>query len=484
METKRLFTILLLLLTSTFCFSAKLCKGFVKEGRVWNLSKNSHIDSNYRWIPDGETYSYTIMGDTIIDGDCFKKLFIKDYEEYEDEKWHYYGALQEVDRKVFFVEKDSPSRYLLFDFGIDESNFCPVGNESTNLGDISCFCDLKLYIEIRNRIYNANDLSLYSDSSGESFNLWSDCFGIQYGDPFKISKWIGYIFAVPTSTSQKAKDNTLSHPLILSVYDGSRCIATREDIDNAKKYYEYFPAHIDSNYFPTGMEWEETSVDLGQEEDNASSITHYEIGEETTVDEQLYRKVLIDGAESNLLIREDGSEVWLLTNEYPDEIKLYDFDWEKNETLQSEFLIKKNGEWILEEQEMQPEYKQTTVDTRDYEYHQDADLNTIVRGIGRVADRSKNSCLLGYKEPETILPGQTYNKVTWVKRMGEEIFRSDDGEEWITYIPGSPETSIPDAGSLTKSKSGSGKTYTIGGQQTKASRRGIYIRDGEKFVVK
>ena len=315
------------------------------------------------------------------------------------------------------------------------------------------------------------------------------------GDNFDTA--LDYLRELKSITSEIVKE-----PLeVLFDYDDrsffgivyGECAMYSDVLDTEGNYYLrtwYSPddenniAHIDSNYFPTGMEWEETSVDIGLGKSNASSTIHYEIGEETTVDEQLYRKVLINSAESSLLIREDGSEVWLLTNEYPEEIKLYDFDWEKNETLQSEFLIKTNGEWTLEKQEIQPEYKQTVVGAHSYEYYQDADLSTVIREIGRVADRSRNSCLLGYKEPETILPGQTYNKVTWVKRMGEEIFRSDDGEEWITYIPGSPETSIPDAASLSKSKSGSGKTYTIGGQQTKASRRGIYIRDGEKFVVK
>ncbi len=444
-------------MTSTFCFSAKLCKGFVKEGRVWNIESLELYNHEWKYLP----YSYTISGDTIIGGENFKKVYRKGSYIYGNEDWHYFGALQEVERKVFMIDKDDTEKYILYDFGMtQEESFVSKG--------MDCECRGKAYLELRGKLYKYIYIVPYFIGDEEqpiiSIDI-VDCIGkTNGGDPLDMDKWfIGGI-------------------RLVSVYDGNVCIATREEVVNAK--YIDIPVPIDSNYFPTGMEWEETSVDLGQEEDNASSTTHYEIGEETTVDEQLYRKVLINGAESNLLIREEGSEVWLLTNEYPDEIKLYDFDWEKNETLQSEFLIKKNGEWILEEQEMQPEYKQTTVDTRDYEYHQDADLNTIVRGIGRVADRSRNSCLLGYKEPETIHPGQTYNKVTWVKRMGEEAFRSGDGKEWITYIPGSPVTSIPDAASLSKSKSGSGKTYTIGGQQTKASRRGIYIRDGEKFVVK
>ena len=194
-------------------------------------------------------------------------------------------------------------------------------------------------------------------------------------------------------------------------------------------------------YFPTGMTWEEVGVtpDMGREYYNAHI---YEISTDTIIGNVTYRKVLRDNVFSGLCVRESGDKVWLLTKEYPTEILLYNFDWDSNQEVLTEYL-KGQGQSLMGESEEGYEVRQETtpvgdsqtvvIDGKTYQYYKRFS-GTIIRGIGKVSELNRYPCLLSYREPAVILPGIEYFKVRWIKRNGVEIFRSEYAREWTMEI--------------------------------------------------
>ena len=193
-------------------------------------------------------------------------------------------------------------------------------------------------------------------------------------------------------------------------------------------------------YFPTGMTWEEVVVDpnMGQEYNNAHI---YEISTDTIIGNVTYRKVLRDNVFSGLCVRESGDKVWLLTKEYPTEILLYNFDWDSNQEIVTEYLKEQSQ---MGQDEGNYEIRQETIPVGDsktieiggktYQYIMKRLSGTLIRGIGKVAELHRYPCLLSYSEPAVILPGLDYHKVHWIKRNGVEIFRSESAKEWTEEI--------------------------------------------------
>jgi len=205
---------------------------------------------------------------------------------------------------------------------------------------------------------------------------------------------------------------------------------------------EYAGSETSPKYFPTGMTWEEVGVtpDMGREYYNAHI---YEISTDTIIGNVTYRKVLRDNVFSGLCVRESGDKVWLLTKEYPTEILLYNFDWDSNQEVVTEYL-KGQGQSLMGESEEGYEVRQETtpvgnsqtvvINGKTYQYYMKTLSGTIIRGIGKVAELNRYPCLLSYREPAEILPGLDYFKVRWIKRNGVEIFRSEYAKEWTVGI--------------------------------------------------
>ena len=184
-------------------------------------------------------------------------------------------------------------------------------------------------------------------------------------------------------------------------------------------------------YFPTGMTWEEIVVNPGMElEDNNACI--YEIGTDTIIGDVTYKKILKNNAFSGLCIRESGDKVWLLNKEYPTEILLYNFDWDSNQEIVTEYLKEQGEEDYEVRQETTPvgDCQTIEIDGKTYQYIMKRLSGTLIRGIGKVAELNRYPCLLSYREPAAILPGLNYLKVHWIKRNGVEIFRSESAKEW------------------------------------------------------
>ena len=172
--------------------------------------------------------------------------------------------------------------------------------------------------------------------------------------------------------------------------------------------------------------------------------THiYEISTDTIIGNVTYKKVLKDNVFSGLCVRESGDKVWLLTKDYPTEILLYNFDWDNNQEVVTEYLKGQEVIGFIGQNEVAYEVRQETtpigncqtviIDGKTYQYYKKFS-GTIIRGIGKVAELNRYPCLLSYREPAVILPGMDYFKVRWIKRNGVEIFRSESAKEWTFKI--------------------------------------------------
>ena len=206
-----------------------------------------------------------------------------------------------------------------------------------------------------------------------------------------------------------------------------------------------FAGSVYAQYFPTGMKWEEVNVDPEMELEYENAHI-YEIGADTLVGNVTYKKVLKDNEFSGICVRESGDKVWLLTKEYPTEFLLYDFDWDDNKEIETEYLknlnIEGNDYALQKETIPMDKCQDVTINGKTYQYYSDSFIRSQIRGIGKVAELNRYPCLLGYKEMAEILPGLVYSKVHWIQRNGEEIFRSDYAKEWTSEVPGGSKTDI------------------------------------------
>ena len=189
-----------------------------------------------------------------------------------------------------------------------------------------------------------------------------------------------------------------------------------------------------NSIFPKGTVWKEAFVELGMPFDPVNSVT-YEIGGDTVVNGTSYKLILKEDKKEPYLIREQNNCVWLLAEDYKREIKIYDFNWDGNGSLSTEYLLKKeDGVEVRKEQLKLGDSKSVTIDGQSYRYVKSDDY-TIIHHLGRITDLNRNSCLMGYKVTDPILPGLIYTKVLWIERNGERVFQSDSPEEWIVDIP-------------------------------------------------
>ena len=192
---------------------------------------------------------------------------------------------------------------------------------------------------------------------------------------------------------------------------------------------------VAGNYFPTGMTWKEVLAEPGYAQLDTTYSFLYEIGGDTIVNGVTCKEVLLNNIPIQLWLYEDGSKVWLLTEDYPEPIMIYDFDWHgENPAYCEYYLIGENSLTKERDYINHADIQNTWLAGRQVEYVM-KDTGAIVNGIGRVTELYRNCCLLGYNIEEPILPGLIYSKVLWIVRDGKEVFRSENAEEWITDIP-------------------------------------------------
>ena len=121
MKTTRICTLLaLLLMAGGVTMQAQECMSLLKDNSEWNILWQS------TGVPTPElvTESLMISGDTLVDGELYKKVLRK--LSSETQYWHgsleydLYGIIKEEESgKVFYKPKEQEIEYLLYDFGMN-----------------------------------------------------------------------------------------------------------------------------------------------------------------------------------------------------------------------------------------------------------------------------------------------------------------------------------------------------------------------------
>ena len=89
---------------------------FAEEGKVWVYAAAENADDLH------ESYRYQIVGDTLLNGKNYKKMYLREAATYGDSEWHYIGAVRDTLMKVRFVDKGKRDERLLYDFGLVSGN--------------------------------------------------------------------------------------------------------------------------------------------------------------------------------------------------------------------------------------------------------------------------------------------------------------------------------------------------------------------------
>ena len=154
------------------------------------------------------------------------------------------------------------------------------------------------------------------------------------------------------------------------------------------------PPVMAEDHFPALASWTEewASDDPGAEQ---SSQIIYKVGWDVTKDGVTYRPIKINGKDAGMWIREEDGKVFLLREDYPKEILLYDFGWEGKESFNRQYLL--NGE-LHEETIPITSVKQMAVGDHGswslYDYIE-VGSTKLIKGIGLIEERQRDCCLLG-----------------------------------------------------------------------------------------
>ena len=242
-------------------------------------------------------------------------------------------------------------------------------------------------------------------------------------------------------------------------------------------------AQSNSSFFPTRMTWQEQMLSLDSEEPEWGAVETFEIGTDTIINGQTYKQVKCDGNLEPVWVREQDNMVWLLTNLSQQEIKLYDFNWDNQQEVTTEYL-QDSGEGFLVSSEsfMTNNASSTFLNGTNMQYYREGIARTTICGIGNVIELNrcddsnhKFYSLLGYCMPQVALPGMTFKKVISIQRNGEEIYRSDSADDWIFVIPNGIKNMRIDLTSNT--------LFDLQGRPVQGSpKHGVYIQNGKKVM--
>ena len=238
--------------------------------------------------------------------------------------------------------------------------------------------------------------------------------------------------------------------------------------------------HAQEEVFPTGTVWKEVKVDEGMvvfmhTPPDTTYARTYEIGVDTVIGDNTYKRVMMDGVFTGNCIREKDNCVWMISELYPNEFKLYDFNWGGVESVNVQYLRATGRQVlapVLKEEKLLLEGIETFTVSEGSTQKLHLSDRTILRGIGSVSDLNRNSCLLGYLLPQEILPAIIYTEVLWLRRNGQLVYDNRSIASAMEVVKesstGRPSISV----------------YNLHGHRVTGSPRpGIYIENGRKRVV-
>ena len=177
------------------------------------------------------------------------------------------------------------------------------------------------------------------------------------------------------------------------------------------------------NYFPTGTTWTEAWFYPNAEQTESLSVT-YEIGTDTVINEQSYKRVLVDGQEKGLWLREAKEKVWLLREDFAEEIMLYNFYCDYGEHKMTRQYIQ-NGE-------LKNDTLLYSLDGVEFGWNNYCSIfvfshprlgeTKMIQSIGMIAEDNRDCCILGSVAPGSVPSSEGQCRLLTFSRGGKEIF--------------------------------------------------------------
>ena len=225
----------------------------VKEGKVWKWqSMNIMSGSRYE-------YEYFIQGDTLIDGEAYKKLYTIDEAMYKTAEPVYCGALREEGSKVYFVRFNHENVEFLYDFDLPVGGTMYYGHYNTTV----VARDVITVNGIERKRVKVKEIQTDSDGEGADEGL--------------TGYWVEGICSTSGLLEPAQFDTGLNISKLLAVYEGGKCIFTGED---------FYPKK--NSFVREGKRWEYEVTNLYY-----GSRYVYTMQGDTLFDEGSYKKLYL-----------------------------------------------------------------------------------------------------------------------------------------------------------------------------------------------
>jgi hypothetical protein len=228
----------IILIAIALCLPMALCAQehshpFAGEGKMWNYYTGTN-----------DTYSYTMLGDTVICGELMKRLYATDPAAYGDSQLHYVGAVHETDGRVTFTADGETVSSAFCDFRKTEHDSCFIDDDRYRIV-YSC-----------NYLMVNSEVRLYQSLLG--IQRLSDSGPEQVTTTYPALEGIGLLTVDPF----RAGKNSSDYLQLASCYENGRCVyyATWLFFNPIADEY-YVP--VNAGYLPLLREGRQWSLDDG-----------------------------------------------------------------------------------------------------------------------------------------------------------------------------------------------------------------------------
>ena len=479
---------------------------FVEEGKVWNMYYYNDLN---RYQDPTFDYHYFIEGDTLISNMNCKKLYA--FNENNDGLTEYKMALYELEGKVYFIPSGSIESKILYDFQIPEGTSAVVSDPiHPEWGEI---------IEMQNNkngMTKTNSISRHClfvnrlDTSFEDYpsGWWIEGIGSELGP---LNTW-GFEAAGNYRFFLNCKVNGVT-------------VFSRTDFIRTGK----------EEYYPEGTKWTEIRLDTLMYDSWYSKVDgewlpNFETIEYYVKDEYIdrYDNVPLKCVYTNgptwtdsltLLVRERMYENivevnvplfyednWGTLLELPCSAEIYQFDWsvgkglyyrdieESNSTGEYPYYFFfgvineiKEGEFggvrPLKYVDLDGKAPDKTYADWDWGYT-DGKGGRIIQGIG-ITEWNDGECLFGPPNPYSAL--SMFDDYYWDK-YPERHYRSmlvyfERNDEVLYDVW--PKKEIPSGITIKDAQSANqGALFDLQGRKVSNPKKGIYIKEGRKVLIK
>lgn len=224
-------------------------------------------------------------------------------------------------------------------------------------------------------------------------------------------------------------------------------------------------------FFPSGTTWQEVRVAYPYE----PIVRTYVVGQDTLINERAYKSIWVDGEERGRWIREADNKVWLLRNDFQEELQIYDFNWEVGKTLYKQFYKEGIG---LSADTIKIDTLQTLTleDGQPYDYIEYPMAYTtarMIKDIGTTTEVSKESCIVGSFELEIPLPLIAEYRLLTFTRNDTLIYKDEALMNKLSVSP-----------FYYSNNAVNGTAHDLQGRPADGTQKGVIVKNGKKMLVR